>query len=277
MSASLSNRRNVPVIHVDGTVLYNLGQAVQPILRIHENNTFKQVYVNCLVFKNEVEQFVSRSEYESILQLCLPPAKELIEVLDSIQKKGRGEGSDEKLGFFHHYQLEQKLQEFEHLFRAELRNGNLFLTTPKAGYDIKTLILDGGKLFPSKLDKICSVAIPDIEAGARCLAFELYTASGFHFHRANESVVLRYMKFKKATSEVRNLGEYIKALRKAGAPEKITSCLANLAKLHRNPLMHPEDSINNLHEAIALLNSVHTAITEMMKEINKKSLEDSSS
>ena len=129
-------------------------------------------------------------------------------------------------------------------------------------------------MFPPKLENICPAAIPDIKAGARCLAFELYTASGFHFHRANESVVLSYMKFKKAQPEVRNLGEYIKALREAGAPEKITSCLANLAKLHRNPLMHPEDSISSLHEAIALLNSVHTAIAEMMKEIDNKSLKD---
>ena len=262
------------MIHVDGTVLYELGQKIKPIFELQQENTFKEVFVDCFLFKFELVRFIEKSQYESILQLCVSPAKELIEVLNGILKEGRGKNANDDLGFSNYTNLERKLKKFEHIFRAELRNGNLFLTTPKAGYNVETLILDGGEMFPPKLEIICPAAMPDIKAGARCLAFELYTASGFHFHRANESVVLRYMEFKKTQPEVRNIGEYIKALRKAGAPEKITSCLANLAKLHRNPLMHPEDSISSLHEAIALLNSVHTAITEMMKEIDDKSLKD---
>ncbi len=37
--------------------------------------------------------------------------------------------------------------------------------------------------------------------------------------------------------------------------------------MHRNPLIHPEHSIENVDEAIALMNGVHGAVTRMLSEI----------
>ena len=70
------------------------------------------------------------------------------------------------------------------------------------------------------------------------------------------------------------MGAYIKALESSGdakkAPDEIIICLKNLKDLHRNPLIHPGLSIDNVDDALALINAIHTAITAMMKEITKQ-------
>ena len=67
------------------------------------------------------------------------------------------------------------------------------------------------------------------------------------------------------------MGAYINALNDVdNVPEEIVICLRNLKDLQRNPLMHPEQSIENVDDALALINAVHTAITAMMKEMAKQ-------
>lgn len=164
------------------------------------------------------------------------------------------------------------LQEFEIVFKAEFRYGNLFLATKKGAYDIRTLIENGELLFPADFKELFPDVLKDVQEGARCLVYEMYTASGFHLHRANESVLLKYLESVGVEKpENRNMGAYIKALEPSGgakkAPDEIIICLKNLKDLHRNPLMHPGHSIDNVDDALALINAIHTAITAMMKEI----------
>lgn len=164
------------------------------------------------------------------------------------------------------------LQEFESVFKAEFSHGNLFLATKKGAYDIRTLIENGELLFPADFKELFPDALKDVQDGARCLVYEMYTAPGFHFHRANESVLLKYLESVGVEKpENRNMGAYIKALEPSDgakiAPDEIIICLKNLKDLHRNPLIHPGHSIDNVDDALALINAIHTAITAMMKEI----------
>ena len=67
------------------------------------------------------------------------------------------------------------------------------------------------------------------------------------------------------------MGAHIKALdRVDNVPEEIIICLRNLKDLHRNPLMHLGQSLEDVDDALALINAIHTAITAMMKEMAKQ-------
>lgn len=45
------------------------------------------------------------------------------------------------------------------------------------------------------------------------------------------------------------------------------AALKDLKDLHRNPLIHPEHTLESPDEAIALMNGVHTVMVYMLKEI----------
>ena len=81
------------------------------------------------------------------------------------------------------------------------------------------------------------------EAG-KSLAFELPTAAGFHIFRATESVLRRYydhVTSGKVPPKVRSIAIYVRQLRIAKCAEEIIlATLEQMAKLHRNPLIHPE-------------------------------------
>ncbi len=47
---------------------------------------------------------------------------------------------------------------------------------------------------------------------------------------------------------------------------KVLSCLQQIKDLHRNPLMHPEETLT-LEEAISLFGICQSAISAMLKEI----------
>jgi len=88
---------------------------------------------------------------------------------------------------------------------------------------------------------------------------------------ANESILHRYydaVTAGKARPSGRNIGDYLAELRKysAGDP-KVLSALKDLKDLHRNPLIHPEDSLEDIDEAIALVNAIHSVAVHMLKAI----------
>jgi hypothetical protein len=95
------------------------------------------------------------------------------------------------------------------VFGAELAVLPLYGVTRKAGFDLPTLIENGA-----------AEALPDLEQATRCMAFELFTAAGFHLDRANEAVLRRYWDAvtNGATRPAsRNMGDYLNELNKLNA------------------------------------------------------------
>jgi hypothetical protein len=163
------------------------------------------------------------------------------------------------------------LTTFEAVLGAELALMPLYVVIPKAGFDTTILIEAGARCFPDDVWTKAPDAIADLTQGTRCIAFELFTAAGFHLHRANEAVLRRY--WDAVTSGVprptsRNMGDYLREMdqRNVGN-EKVKAALKDLKDLHRNPLIHPEHSLETADEAIALMNGVHTVMVHMLKEI----------
>jgi hypothetical protein len=154
---------------------------------------------------------------------------------------------------------------------AELSLLHLYIVTQKAGFDTSVLIEAGAHCFPADILFKVPEAVADLQQATKCLAFEVFTAAGFHLHRANEAVLHRY--WDAVTSGAprpnsRNMGDYLNAMgqRKVG-DDKVKAAIRNLKDFHRNPLIHPEHSIDTADQAIALMNGVHTVVVQMLAEI----------
>jgi hypothetical protein len=148
---------------------------------------------------------------------------------------------------------------------------NTYSVTQKRGYDSMALISFAESIFPPELGVKVPEAIPDIREAGKCIAFELPTAAGFHLHRANEAMMHRYydqVSGGKPRPKNRNIGGYLAAMteNKYGDPRLIAT-LKDLNDLHRNPLIHPDQSLESIDEAIALMNAIHTATVFMLKAI----------
>jgi hypothetical protein len=129
------------------------------------------------------------------------------------------------------------------------------------------LIHHADVLFPDELRLKVPEAIFDIQEAGRSLAFERFTAAGFHIFRAVESVMRRYwahMSGGKAAPKVRSLGVYIAAMEKnnIGDP-RVVAALRQLNTLHRNPLAHPE-AVLTLDETTSILGASQSAIGAML-------------
>jgi hypothetical protein len=128
----------------------------------------------------------------------------------------------------------------------ELARAPIFLVLPKGVYDTRRLINNADAIYDGLPIRPPSDALSDTKEAGRCLAFELPTAAGFHIARATEAVVLMYMNEYQCPpppDSARNWGRYHQILSNAQADEKILNHFEQLRKLHRNPLVHPEESL----------------------------------
>ncbi len=68
------------------------------------------------------------------------------------------------------------------------------------------------------------------------------------------------------------MGKYIEALEKVpNINDKVLSVLRQIKNLHRNPIMHPEATLD-MDEALTLLGIVQSAITTMVGFVKKVQL-----
>lgn len=148
---------------------------------------------------------------------------------------------------------------------AELQRIDTYLVSKKGLFSAPSLIEDGAAMLPASLRTLMPQAADvDLKEAGKCLAFGLWTASGFHGLRAVESVTLAYMKKLGVTPSSRNWGAYVKDLRDAKADPAVIAVLDQIRQLHRNPLLHPEDSLDEA-EAITLFGIVNSAIGAILK------------
>jgi len=167
--------------------------------------------------------------------------------------------------------LNRQFNLFKTVLLAELETLNANFVTQKRGYDTATLIEAAENIFPPELPHRVPEAVFDLREAGKCIAFELPTAAGFHLHRANEAILHRYydaVTDGKPRPTSRNIGDYLAALRQhnAGDP-KLLAALKDLKDLHRNPLIHPDQTLESIDEAIALMNGIHNAVVHMLKVI----------
>lgn len=113
----------------------------------------------------------------------------------------------------------------------------------------------------------------DIREAGRALAYELSTACAFHLWRSVESCMGVYFTTLtgndwEAAGISTNWGAYIKALKAAGAPDKVTGFLDHIREEYRNPQTHPDEPVH-LGEAQRLFPVALSAIEQLVLETRK--------
>jgi hypothetical protein len=254
------------MIPVDGFYLYTLGHSIHPLREIRAAETLKEWLIPLYIAENYLEDLPGKSVFQ--LRASVPAGNKL---LGAIKHLTANSTRQEPINPHESYSIISAVSEFEHVLNAEFGMINLYCVLKKPGYDTSDLVGNGSILFPEDLSRKAAEAIPDVEQAARCIAFDLPTAAGFHLHRANESVLHRwYDAVTKGAPrpDGRNIGDYLKKLNelKVGS-DKVKSALKNLKDLHRNPLIHPQDSLESGDEAIALMESIQAVVTPMLKDI----------
>jgi hypothetical protein len=164
-------------------------------------------------------------------------------------------------------QIQKLVRDYQTVLEAELQTLDAYYVTQKGVFSTRHLTENAEAILPPEMQAVLSDETKaDIRAGGRCLAFELPTAAGFHIARATESVVTWWMGRLGCPSmkeSQRNWGAYIKALRERKVDEKITHHLEQVKDLHRNPLIHPEETLTQ-GEALLLWNACIGLIAAMV-------------
>jgi hypothetical protein len=112
----------------------------------------------------------------------------------------------------------------------------------------------------------------EIEECGKCLAFERYTAAGFHMLRGIENEVLDYIWLLAVPIPApRGLGHYVTILKDNGADAKLIASLDNIRNLDRNPLMHPQDWLDK-DQAIGIFNTAQTAFERLVADMETRKL-----
>lgn len=254
------------MIQIDGYYLYSTGHQIHPLSDLRTDAPFTDWALTLYIAQGTLDALLKRSIFQ--LQACQTAGNKLLQAIQTLTNDSERTAP---IDILEAYRVTSALSEFEHVLTAELGMMNIYMVEKRRGYDTSVLIHNGTALFPADLITKVPEAILDVDQATRCIAFDLPTAAGFHLHRANESVLHRYYDVVTGGAprpETRNIGDYLSEMktRKVG-DEKVLSALKDLKDLHRNPLIHPEDSLENIDDAIALLGSIQAVVVPMLKAI----------
>lgn len=268
------------MLRADGYYLYRVGTELHPLseFRWQESfgqtpTTYDQALLPLLVAEAALEPFVNRTIYK--FRLSYQAGHKLLSAIRVLREKIEKEEDKAKtLDFYDCYSVTSALTAYETVLGAELSLVHLYLVTPKAGFDTEVLVTNGDACFPSDVWTKVPEAVADLQQATKCIAYEVFTAAGFHLHRANEAVLARYWDVVSKGADrpkSRNMGDYINEMKtKKIGDEKVLAALKDLKDLHRNPLIHPEQSIDTVDDVVGLLSGVHTVMMHMLKEIPAK-------
>ncbi|MGN6364435.1 hypothetical protein [Asticcacaulis taihuensis] len=264
------------MIRVDGAYLYEFGEKVRIISRIPDTDISRiDLWVSLYGLTQAIDDFVTKSVFSPGLRTLHNPAqalfKEISELIpDPIPEDF--EGWQDIIGAWQIGMLKTKAREFEVVLIAELQSAALYHVLPKGGFDTMSLIERGTDLFPPDLPIKVPEALPDVLAATKCIGFELPTAAGFHLHRVNEAVLRIYwdkVSEGKDRPMPSNMGVYLAAMEKDNLGRKeVRDYLKSIKDFHRNPIMHPDQSIDTIDQAIDLLAAIRSSIGYMLREIS---------
>lgn len=176
------------------------------------------------------------------------------------------------------YSIRSGIGVFENQFSAELQKTAAYAVPERGIFKTEGLVDSADQhIHQSVHAGVSEFARREFKAAGRCLAFGLYSASGFHSARAVEDVLRTYhrLHLPDSNSEELTLGNMASALddmhkakKKAHRlPSQNTiRHLKDFASYDRNPLMHKTVVLEELH-AVTLLNTAASVIVEMAREI----------
>ena len=242
---------------------YQLGATIHPLTTFTDQMKFGDIWLDCV----SAQQWIRMLLADSLTPLvtCRTAARKLEEALDVITTEFGGspgptaEQYNEKmaspLNWYEVHQIASAAREFEYVFAAELETTDTYYVSEKGIYSTNRLIETAERVFSAEvLGELSSQAINDIRQAGKCLAFDLDTACGFHIVRATETLIHKYycaVTQSQPKRKDRNWGAYVRNLNRhrnqnssSGVDPKLVALIDQVREHHRNPVMHPEITLN---------------------------------
>ena len=254
------------MINISLPYIIDLTNKLENLKIIQEGARARDVFFVGVMAEFALEAFLTNSVFSPYMRTSYQLGDELLQAL----KRLAALDGEYVLTYTEQYSVNVKYEQYKIALLAELNTLPSYFITQQGGYDTHTLLNNAEALFPASLRTKVPGAIFDIAEAAKCLAYEVGTAAGFHFFRATESVLRRYYDHVtngQAAPKVRSIRVYVKAMRKLGRGNpKVLQALDQMADLHRNPISHPEDVLTT-EDAIAILGISRSAISAMLAEL----------
>lgn len=261
------------MLKIDPAFLFELASAMRRVHQVQRETPTANGYYFLDSARTHIRQAVDESIYTHALRAPVrAAANALLAHMDNMLSIFQSvEDWPDKFPLGDVVILQQLYGKFELLFVADLQATALYLVLPHGGYDTNLLIENGESLFSRELVNKVPAALGDLQEACRCIAFELPTAAGFHLHRAHESVLRVYWDCVTGGDErplENNMGVYLRELDNRNKGKKsVRSHLRSIKDFHRNPLMHPEQSLEDVDQALDLLAAIRCSIGYMLQEI----------
>jgi hypothetical protein len=283
MTSIILRRRGLPksapimgaaMQRIDGAYVYELGAKLRPILSLREEEGTKRIHIHYVIGPaiEAIQVFLFNSVFIYHARTVHSSATALLDALLSMDIDfGNYTTFDEAVSEWSVQTLKEKFKSFEAILLAELQSFPLYLVFSKGGFDVVSLTDARLSLFPSSLSGKCHEAVDDILMGARSMAFELWTAMGFHFHRANEAVLRRYYESvigNEKRPKHLTMGTMVSSMEQHDVGDSnIRAALKNITNFHRNPIAHPDHKIADGDEALSLYAAIRACMGYMLDKL----------
>lgn len=172
--------------------------------------------------------------------------------------------------------VQGSIRKFEPMLDEEISAAPIFCLERIGNLSTDNLLVGASRGYDQNVVKTLDLAcISEIDEAGKCLAFERATGAGFHILRALELAIKKYLmgipNFVLPPLNRQNWGEYIKLLHDNHASKRLVDALHNIKENYRNPLMHPEDSLDQ-KQAISLFCVCQGMIELLVDEMKTKGL-----
>ncbi|WP_157505690.1 hypothetical protein [Geminicoccus roseus] len=175
--------------------------------------------------------------------------------------------------------IQDAARNFEAVFKAELENQAIFQISPVSIYDTEAMVERASCSLAPEILKLTPPTVRfEIDQAGKCLAFGLYTATGFHVCRAIELAMHEYYRFYSGGSErLKTWGAYLSNLHRLSneadeekSPHKSTVVLLEQIKdASRNPIIHPRVNVTQT-DALYLFDIGKATISRMVYDLAEK-------
>jgi hypothetical protein len=172
--------------------------------------------------------------------------------------------------------LQERVHAFETSLQDELARLPIFCCDDEklGNFSVDKLLKGASNGYPAKTrDHLTPLCQSEIDESGKCLAYDRATASGFHILRSVELTIRQYLFavpgfVMPGAVDRQGWGKYLELLKANGAGREVTDHLYNIKDNYRNPLMHPEDTLE-MDEAVSLF-AVAQSMNEMLVADMKK-------
>jgi hypothetical protein len=232
---------------------------------------FDQHIVDLYVLKTWFEIFLERSS-DTTWRATRDRARQMVALLggkdgpDKIEREKIFSTETNSIRSEYVRHIGKLLTIFEATLASENEGSNVFSVSRKGTHDSMALMdVADENLPPDTRARLSPETVRDIRDAGKCLALDCHTASGYHMLRGVERVIIKYLEKvsgKPINPKNRNWGVYIRELKRLGADASVTGYLWHIKEYYRNPVIHPEDTLN-ASEAFSLFNASLSAIIQL--------------